>query len=221
QASDTHFLQRLSPSHAAAEMRMMLSIWLVTLGFLATTSALDNGLALTPPMGWLSWERYRCITDCVNFPDECISENLFFRTAKLMATEGYLEAGYEYIIIDDCWLSKERDSEGRLQPDPDRFPSGIKALSDYVHSLGLKFGIYEDYGNLTCAGYPGILGHLETDANTFAEWGVDYIKVDGCNSNLEDMNTGYAEFGSYLNKTGRPIVYSCSLPFYQEISGMK
>ncbi|KAJ9576595.1 hypothetical protein L9F63_025509 [Diploptera punctata] len=93
-------------------MRMMLSIWLVTLGFLATTSALDNGLALTPPMGWLSWERYRCITDCVNFPDECISENLFFRTAKLMATEGYLEAGYEYIIIDDCLVVQRERQRG-------------------------------------------------------------------------------------------------------------
>merc|ERR1719351_684556 len=83
------------------------------------------------------------------------------------------------VIIDDCWLDTKRSPEGKLQPDPKRFPSGIPALADYVHKLGLKFGIYEDYGNLTCGGYPGILGHLEDDANTFAEWGVDYIKLDG------------------------------------------
>lgn len=82
-----------------------------------------------------------------------------------------------YINIDDCWLAHERDRRGKLQPDATRFPSGIKALGDYVHSKGLKFGIYEDYGNYTCAGYPGILGHLKEDADTFESWGVDYVKV--------------------------------------------
>lgn len=199
----------------------MLQVWIISLGLLATSSALDNGLALTPPMGWLAWERYRCITDCIAFPDECISENLFRRIAKLMVSEGYADVGYEYIIIDDCWLAKERDSKGRLQPDPVRFPNGIKSLADYVHSLGLKFGIYEDYGNYTCAGYPGVLGYLEIDANTFAEWDVDYVKLDGCYADPKDMDIGYPEFGSYLNKTGRPMVYSCSWPVYQEDSGME
>lgn len=97
-----------------------------------------------------------------------------------MVSEGYLDAGYEYLIVDDCWMAKERDESGRLQSDPDRFPSGIKALADYVHGKGLKFGLYEDYGTKTCAGYPGILGHLQTDAETFAEWEVDYVKLDGC-----------------------------------------
>ncbi|KAJ8962660.1 hypothetical protein NQ318_001054 [Aromia moschata] len=92
---------------------------------------LDNGLALTPPMGWMHWERFRCLTDCKAYPDECISENLFKAMADRMASDGYLNAGYEYIIIDDCWASKERDDSGRLQPDPDRFPSGIKSLADY------------------------------------------------------------------------------------------
>lgn len=138
-----------------------------------------------------------------------------------MVDKGFLAAGYEYIIIDDCWLSHERDSEGRLQPDPERFPSGIKALAQYVHSLGLKFGIYEDYGNYTCGGYPGILGHLKKDAETFAEWEVDYIKVDGCYADINDMDTGYPEFGGHLNATGRPIVYSCSWPDYQIVEGMK
>ena len=100
--------------------------------------------------------------------------------ADEIVKKGLDKVGYEYVIIDDCWLDKTRGPDGKLRPDPRRFPSGIKRLSDYVHSRGLKFGIYEDYGNFTCGGYPGILGHLKTDAQTFADWGVDYIKVDGC-----------------------------------------
>nr|CAD7578575.1 unnamed protein product [Timema californicum] len=143
-------------------------------------------------------------------------ERLFRRVADLLVSEGYSNVGYQYIIIDDCWLDTERDSDGALQADPERFPSGIKDLAEYVHSKGLLFGIYEDYGNYTCGGYPGVLGHLEQDANTFAEWGVDYVKLDGCYTELEDMATGYPEFGMYLNRTGRPMVYSCSWPAYQE-----
>ncbi|KAF5274042.1 hypothetical protein FQR65_LT04440 [Abscondita terminalis] len=178
--------------------------------------ALDNGLALTPPMGWMSWQRFRCLTDCELYPDDCISDKLFRKMADLMVSEGYLEAGYEYLIIDDCWLEKERDENGRLQPDRERFPYGMKNLSDYVHGKGLKFGMYEDYGRLTCAGYPGILGHLKVDADTFAEWGVDYIKIDGCYAKINDYEQGYTEFGQYLNKTNRPMVYSCSWPAYLE-----
>jgi hypothetical protein len=121
--------------------------------------------------------------------------------ADHMASDEYLEAGYEYIIIDDWWLAKEREpNTSRLQADPDRFPSGIKALADYVHSKGLKFGIYEDYGTKTCGGYPGSLEYLELDANTFAEWEVDDVKFDGCNSNLLTFEYGYTLFGYYLNK---------------------
>ena len=97
--------------------------------------------------------------------------------ADAMASKGFKKAGYEYIIIDDCWLDRERSPEGKLRPDPKRFPSGIKALADYIHSKGLKFGIYEDYGNFTCGGYPGILGHLEIDAQTMAEWVCEYYEV--------------------------------------------
>jgi len=182
--------------------------------------ALENGLARTPPMGWLAWERFRCNTDCENDPHNCISEKLFMQMADLVVSEGYQDAGYSYINIDDCWLAHERDRFGRLQPDADRFPSGIKALSDYVHAKGLKFGIYEDYGNYTCAGYPGILGHLQEDADTFESWNVDYVKLDGCYSHPNDMDKGYPEFGYWLNKTGRPMVYACSWPVYQTYSGM-
>ncbi|XP_050428118.1 alpha-N-acetylgalactosaminidase-like [Adelges cooleyi] len=181
---------------------------------------LNNGLALTPPMGWLAWQRYRCITDCETYPDECVSEQLFMKAADLLVSEGYAAAGYNYVIVDDCWLAKTRSADGKLQADEKRFPNGIKALSDYVHSKGLKFGLYEDWGNKTCAGYPGVLGHEETDAKTFAEWEVDYVKLDGCYSNVRLMDKGYPEFGKHLNNTGRPMVYSCSWPAYQEEKGM-
>ncbi len=98
----------------------------------ACVSSLENGLARTPPMGWLAWERFRCNTDCVNDPEHCISEHLFKTMADLVVSEGYRAVGYNYINIDDCWLARERDRFGRLQPDPLRFPSGIKALADYV-----------------------------------------------------------------------------------------
>jgi len=171
-------------------------------------------------MGWLAWERFRCNTDCVEDPEFCISERLFKRMADLLVTEGYKEVGYEYIMMDDCWLSTKRGEDGRLEPDPARFPSGIKALSDYVHKLGLKFGIYEDFGTETCGGYPGSLGHLETDAQTFADWGVDYVKMDGCNSDPKDMDVGFSEFGAALAATKRPMVYQCEWPLYQGGAGM-
>jgi len=175
---------------------------------------LQNGLARTPPMGWMSWERFRCNTDCNTYPEDCISERLFREMSDMLVVGGYRDVGYNYIIIDDCWLDHKRDQAGKLVPDPTRFPSGILDLSTYVHKLGLKFGIYEDYGNLTCGGYPGVLGHMQEDANTFKEWEVDYVKLDGCYSDPETMITGYPEFGRLLNATGRPMVYSCSWPAY-------
>jgi len=179
------------------------------------TFGLENGLARTPPMGWLSWERFRCNTDCAGDPENCIGERLFKSIADMMVLDGYLSVGYDTVIVDDCWLDHSRDSEGNLQPNHDNFPSGVQGLSDYLHKLGLKFGLYEDYGNFTCGGYPGVLQNMEKDAKQFAAWGVDYVKLDGCYSEPSTMETGYPEFGSYLNKTGRPMVYSCSWPAYQ------
>jgi len=184
-------------------------------------NSLDNGLALTPPMGWLAWQRYRCITDCQTYPDECVSEKLFMKVADLLVNEGYADLGYKYVIVDDCWLAKTRSADGKLEADKIRFPNGIKALSDYVHFKGLKFGLYQDWGEKTCAGYPGVLGNEAKDANQFAEWGVDYVKLDGCYSSVRDMDRGYVEFGQHLNNTGRPMVYSCSWPAYQEDKGMQ
>ncbi|KAJ8962659.1 hypothetical protein NQ318_001053 [Aromia moschata] len=134
-----------------------------------------------------------------------------------MIEDGYLSAGYEYVIIDDCWSAPERTSDGKLQADPERFPNGIKALADHVHNLGLKLGIYGDYGEFTCQGYPGSIDHLELDAKTFAEWKVDYLKLDGCYADSENMEEGYGEMSKYLNRTGRPIVFSCSFPAYKEL----
>ncbi|XP_049700732.2 alpha-N-acetylgalactosaminidase [Helicoverpa armigera] len=197
----------------------MLVTLLLLVG-VSSTLALDNGLALTPPMGWLTWERFRCITDCKKYPNECISENLIKRTADIMVSEGYLDAGYEYLGIDDCWLEKKRGPDGRMVPDKERFPSGMKALADYIHSKGLKFGMYEDYGNLTCAGYPGVLGNERLDIETFVEWEIDYLKLDGCYIQPENMDAGYPAFGQMLNETGRSILYSCSWPAYQEDAKM-
>uniref|UniRef100_A0A914ZGG7 Alpha-galactosidase n=1 Tax=Panagrolaimus superbus TaxID=310955 RepID=A0A914ZGG7_9BILA len=131
-----------------------------------------------------------------------------------MAKDGYKDVGYEYIHIDDCWMSMQRDRAGRLTANATRFPHGIKWLADYVHNLGLKFAIYEDYGTKTCGGYPGSLGHLQTDANTFAQWDVDYLKLDGCYAEESEMPKGYPEMERDLNATGRPIVYACSWPAY-------
>ncbi|KAK6172928.1 hypothetical protein SNE40_016490 [Patella caerulea] len=127
---------------------------------------------------------------------------------------GYKDVGYEYVNIDDCWPLVNRDAKGFLVADPKRFPSGIKALADYVHSKGLKLGIYGDFGTKTCGGYPGSKFYMEQDANTFASWGIDSLKLDGCYSRIEDMPFGYPIMEFYLNQTGRPILYSCSWPAY-------
>ncbi|NXN94253.1 NAGAB acetylgalactosaminidase, partial [Rhinopomastus cyanomelas] len=189
---------------------------LMALALALPSVALENGLALTPPMGWLAWERFRCNVDCQVDPRNCISERLFFEIADRLAEDGWRELGYEYINIDDCWAAKHRDTEGRLVPDPERFPSGIKALADYVHARGLKLGIYGDLGTLTCGGYPGTtLDRVKQDAQTFADWGVDMLKLDGCYSSAKEQAKGYPEMAKALNATGRPIVYSCSWPAYQ------
>ncbi|VDP11517.1 unnamed protein product [Heligmosomoides polygyrus] len=115
----------------------------------------------TPPMGWMSWTQFKCQIDCEKYPDGCISEKLYKDMADQLVYGGYREAGYNHIHIDDCWLERTRDADGRLVADKTRFPSGIKALSDYMHSMNLFLGIYEDWGNKTCAGYPGSNGHVE------------------------------------------------------------
>jgi Alpha galactosidase A len=178
------------------------------------TSALDNGLALTPPMGWLSWERFGCNVDCQHFPEDCISEELYLRQARLLVDHGYLAAGYRYVQIDDCWSTKKRNATtGDLEADPIRFPRGMRALADDLHGMGLLLGLYGDIGTETCAGYPGFAGHFEQDAHRLAiDWLVDSIKVDCCHSNRKTYNATYPAFGQALNSTGRAVLYSCSWP---------
>ncbi|XP_054708264.1 alpha-N-acetylgalactosaminidase-like [Uloborus diversus] len=195
-----------------------------TLAFCFSTSViygLDNGLARTPPMGWLSWERFVCNINCADDPENCISEKLYMQMADRIVDLGLKDAGYEYVNIDDCWMEKARDNSSRLTPDPTRFPNGIKAIADYVHAKGLKLGIYTDCGTKTCGGYPGSYEHYDTDAETFAEWGIDMLKVDGCYADPKEMDTLYPQITTALNKTGRPIVFSCSWPAYQVDSGMQ
>ena len=195
-------------------------------------SALNNGLARTPPMGWMTWERFRCTTDapgqgnpsCADDPDNCISETLIKQHADILALPEWREAGYTYVDIDDCWEDWKRTSDGHLQANTTRFPSGMKALGDYVHSKGLQLGTYNDIGTQTCGGYPGeckdanctLPGHIGVDAQTYAGWGIDSLKMDGCNSVATHavMDPAYEFMGASLNATGRPILYSCSWPFY-------
>ncbi|KAK6299111.1 hypothetical protein J4Q44_G00306210 [Coregonus suidteri] len=189
---------------------------LFTIGaFISPVRSLDNGLALKPTMGWLHWERFMCNVDCYTDPNNCISENLYMQMADVMVTEGWKEAGYEYVCIDDCWPSHQRDAKGRLQADPKRFPRGIKKLADYVHSKGLKLGIYADLGTLTCGGFPGSLGYYDIDAQTFADWGVDLLKFDGCYMKWTLLGEGYTNMSIALNQTGRSILYSCEWPLYE------
>ncbi|XP_049876958.1 alpha-N-acetylgalactosaminidase-like isoform X2 [Pectinophora gossypiella] len=196
-------------------------MFLFLLGLVPTTLTLDNGLALTPPMGWMTWQRFRRITDCEKYPRDCISEELIKRTADKLVEDGYLEAGYEYLIIDDCWSQKHRSSDGRLMPDRKRFKSGMKALADYIHSKGFKFGMYQNYSNVTCAGYPGIMDYEDIDIASFVEWEIDYLKLDACYIDPLKLDTAYPEFGRKLNASGRPIVFSCSWPAYQESYNIK
>ena len=126
-------------------------IFIFCLSVYQTVHSLDNGLALTPPMGWISWTRFMCNIDCKNYPHNCINEQLYKDMADRMAADGYLKAGYEYVNIDDCWPEFQRDNvTKRLVPNKERFPSGMKALADYIHSKGLKLGIYGAVGLQTC-----------------------------------------------------------------------
>lgn len=156
----------------------------------------------TPPMGWNSWNTFGAD----------INEQLIKDTADKMAESGLLTAGYTYLVIDDCWSKKERDENGRLVADPEKFPNGMKAVADYVHSKGLKFGMYSCAGNLTCAGYPGSFEHEFTDAETFASWGVDFLKYDYCyHSNIIHGKYLYRRMGTALKNCGRDILFSaCS-----------
>ena len=156
-----------------------------------------NRLAATPPMGWNSWNRFGCN----------VNEKVVRDTADAIASNGMKEAGYQYVVIDDCWHGA-RNADGFITEDRTRFPSGIKALADYVHERGLKFGIYSDAGTKTCGGRPGSQGHEYQDAIQYGRWGVDYLKYDWCSTGSRNAEEAYALMADALRSTGRDIVFS-------------
>lgn len=173
----------------------------------APPPAVTAGPAATPPMGWNDWYSFGCN----------LNEQLVEQTADAMVSSGMRDAGYRYVNLDDCWAASTRDAAGHLQADPVKFPHGIAALAAYVHARGLKLGIYEDVGTKTCAGYPGSYGHVQDDADTFASWGIDFVKVDWCNVPFGDFPgltqqqvavKLYTAYSQALRATGRPMVFS-------------
>ncbi len=158
-----------------------------------------QAMCAVPPMGWNSWNTF---TDKIN-------EDVVKQTADAMADQGFLEAGYQYLVIDDCWSLKQRDEAGNLAADPEKFPHGIRALADYVHAKGLKLGIYSCCGTRTCANYPGSFEHEYQDARQFAQWGIDYLKYDNCfKPQFQDGPTLYRRMSLALANCGRDIVFS-------------
>lgn len=167
--------------------------------FSVPAMALENGLARTPPMGWNSW---------ITFELE-VNEGLIRSMADAMVATDMKDAGYQYVVVDAGWKAKQRGLHAELVADPVKFPSGMKALADYIHSKGLKFGIYTDAGKEDCdSGAPGSLGHEQQDAATFAAWGVDFVKEDWCNTTGLNAQEVYTRMSRALHNTGRPIVFS-------------
>lgn len=158
-----------------------------------------ENLAPTPPMGWNSWNTFQTN----------ISEDLVKGIADIMVSSGMKDAGYSYIVLDDGWMTMERDKKtGDLIPDPKKFPSGLKSLIDYVHSKGLKFGLYNCAGTKTCAGYPGTRGYEYQDARFYASLDIDYLKFDWCNTEGINATEAYKTMSKALKEAGRPIVFS-------------
>ena len=167
------------------------------------TSPSYNGLALTPPMGFNDWYQYNCN----------ITEDEILANAQALVSSGLAKLGYNYVNLDDCWMAPARAGDGQLQADPVRFPHGIAWLADQVHAMGLKLGVYESVGTRTCKSKPGSLGHYQQDADTFASWGVDFLKFDYCGvPSSTDPSADYQEMSQDLVATGRPIAYSEELP---------
>lgn len=176
-------------------------------------AAARNSLSRTPPMGWMSWEVFRCDIDCSKDAGSCISEWLYRNQTDELFKGGYVEAGYRGIHIDDCWMKKDNASGAAWRADPDRFPSGMEAVGEYMHERGVAFGLYTAESPTTCAAYPASKGWERQHAALFAQWGVDYMKVDGC-GDPKYYEEGYKAMGAALEASGRQIEYSCSWPAY-------
>lgn len=216
-----------------------LELLLVLLVIFGSSRAWENGLALTPPMGWMSWMRYACNVDCLKYPGQCIDQQLYRTMIDLIVQDGYLAVGYDNVNIDDCWSEMERDAQTkRLVANRTRFPDGIGKLADYAHAKKVKLGIYGDVGTYTCGGYPGTVDgktgqdYTQIDARTFSDWKVDSLKLDGCYQNASLYSHTYPEFTRALSQVGKllliiqlscplvlvhlehKIVYACSWPAY-------
>ena len=178
-------------------MKKLVLIVAVAFLFLGVSAQKFEKLVKTPPMGWNSWNKYQCN----------VSEVLIMGMADAMVSSGMKDVGYEYIVIDDCWQIS-RDENGNIVPDKDRFPHGMKYVADYVHSKGLKFGIYSSAGTVTCQKRPGGFGHEYQDALYYAKCGVDYLKYDWCGSSSQDAKSSYTNMRDALYTAGRPIVFS-------------
>ena len=186
-------------------------------------------------MGWMSWERFWCNADCNKFGNMCLTQEMFHQQADLLVSLGLKDVGYDNVHLDDCTYGEHPSRDpvtGYLLPNKTNFPDGYKALGDYIHSKGLKFGFYGAMSENTCAGYPsgswgpehnGTWGHIQTDVDSYVSWGVDYIKMDGCNgayqcaknsTPIQSYQIGYPEMGRALMKSGRDIAFSCSWPVY-------
>ena len=179
-------------------------------------SAEPNGLARRPSMGWNSWNYEQAFCSDVS-PALCLNETFMVSIADAVVSSGMLSAGYDLINLSEGWPATSRAPNGSLVADPVRFPHGVAWLSEYIHSRGLRFGIYLDVGDLTCAGFPGSFGHEELDVATIVAWGADYVWLDGCNfaGNASDYVAIYARWGSLFNNSGRAIVWEASYPAYQ------
>jgi len=172
---------------------------LLLLALTQQAHSLDNGLAKTPQMGWNSWNHYGCFID----------ETLIKKTADALVSSGLSAVGFNFLNLDDCWMADQRNTTtNELYGNPTTFPSGMKSLGDYIHGKGLKYGLYSSAGYKTCQGLPASLGYESIDANTWASWGVDYLKYDNCNTDGTPPETRYPVMRDALNATGRRMLFS-------------
>jgi alpha-galactosidase len=178
--------------------RLAIVFFLFGLPILRVRAQKFDDLAMTPPMGWNSWNTFAVH----------ITEKLVEDMADAIVSSGMKNAGYTYLVLDDGWMAMERDSQGNLVPDPEKFPHGMKPVADYVHSKGLKFGLYNCAGTKTCAGYPGTRGYEYQDARNYAAMEIDYLKFDWCSSDGINAKEAYATMSKAIRKAGRPIIFS-------------
>jgi len=179
-------------------MKRLFTLFALLLASIQLFAQKSEDLAPTPPMGWNTWNIFQTKID----------EPLLKSMVDAYVSSGMRDAGYTYFVLDDGWMSMERDANGQLVADPQKFPKGMKEFADYVHSKGMKFGIYNCAGTKTCAGYPGTRGHEYEDARLYASWGVDYLKFDWCNAEGQNARESYMLMSKALKATGRPIVFS-------------